>query len=325
MRVQRRAADAPPSDRSLAGSRAAHERNVSELTPPGRRAAVASVEDAVYPGAAGALAVRIYRPSPASDGALPTIVYFHGGGWMTGSVETADILARALCDGARALVVSVEYRLAPEHPWPAALDDAEAALAWAASAGPALGGNAGKLAVAGDSSGANLAAALVLRRRRASRLRTPESAARIAAQILFYPYLDLSFERLAQYPSMLENASGYYVDLDSLRVCARRYLRGGASEDHPEVSPLCAESVADLPPTVIALAEFDPLRDQGHAFAQRLQAAGVPVILRRGNGLVHGYGDLVGCSAAARGELLQVTAAARSLLWHERQPGSTSR
>jgi acetyl esterase len=307
----RRAAAGSERSVSLAAARVAYERDVRELTPSSRRAAAASVEEAAYPAATGTLPVRIYRPllgrpSPRGAGPLPTIVYFHGGGWVNGSLDTADILARALCAGARAVVVATEYRLAPKHPYPAALDDAHAALAWAASMVSTLGGDAGAIAVGGDSAGANLAAALTLRAR--------EAGTRIAAQILFYPYLDLSFERLPRYHSMLQYASGYYVTLDDLRGCVRRYLRNAASPDQPEISPLCAGSVAGLPPALIALAEFDPLRDQGQAFADRLDAAGVPVVIRPGTGLVHGYGDLVGVSAAARGELRQVTAAARSLL-----------
>lgn len=307
----RRAAAGDERTVSLAAARAGYERDVRELTPPSRRAAVASFEDVAYPAAADTLPARIYRPlpdepSPRDDSPLPTIVYFHGGGWMNGSLETADVIARALCAGARAVVVAVEYRLAPEHPYPAALDDADAALAWAASTASTLGGDANAIAIAGDSSGANLAAALTLRAR--------EAATRIVAQILFYPYLDVSFERLTRYPSMLENASGYYVGLDDLRVCARRYLRGGTKADQPEVSPLRAHSLAGLPPALIALAEFDPLRDQGQAFADRLHAAGVPVIVHPGTGLVHGYGDLVGVSVAARDELRAVTVAAKPLL-----------
>jgi acetyl esterase len=237
---------------------------------------------------------------------LPTIVWYHGGGWTTGSLETGDIVARALCSGIPAVVVSVAYRLSPEHPWPAAADDAAAALQWAAAHSGELGGDPARIAVGGDSAGGNIAAVAAQLAR--------NSGPRLAAQILLYPVLDLDMDRSDRYPSLRDNADGYYVTRDELRWCVRNYLPAGADPADPRISPARHTDLASLPATVLAVAQYDPLRDQGTAYAGALQAASVPVTLHSGTGLIHGCFDMLGVAAAARDEINRVISSVRQAL-----------
>jgi acetyl esterase len=291
-----------PADTDLAGARQSHEADVLRFTPPERRAAVASVNDTRVDTPAGPLPVRIYRPrSPAVP--LPTIVWYHGGGWTTGSLETGDIVARELTSGAPAVVVSVDYRLSPEHPWPAATEDAAAALRWTAEHVDELGGDPARIAVGGDSAGGNIAAVVALLAR--------DSGPRLAAQILLYPVLDLNLDRSDRYPSLRDNATGYYVTRDELRWCVRNYVPAGTDLATPLISPARHADLAGLPATVIAVAQYDPLRDQGPVYAKSLRAASVPVTEHPGLGLIHGCFDMLGVTAAARDELNRVLGSVR--------------
>ena len=296
-----------PTETDLAGARASHEHDAAHFAPRAVRAEVAAVEPVTLPGPAGDLAARVYRPEPGPHGpALPTIVWFHGGGWTTGSLDTGDILARELCAVTPAVVVSVGYRLAPENPWPAATDDASAALSWASARIGELGNDPARLAIGGDSAGGNIAAAVAQA--------SPGTGIQLAAQILIYPYLDLDFAHADRYPSMSENATGYYVTAADLRWCVENYVPGDADPADPAISPLTAPALSSLPPAVLAVAEFDPLRDQGTQYAARLRDAGISVTGHAGAGLIHGYADMIGRSAAARAELSRVVASvARAL------------
>ena len=249
-----------PADTDLAGARRSHEADASRFTPPGRRAAVAGVRDTHVATAAGPLPVRIYRPLSSAT-PLPTIVWYHGGGWTTGSLETGDIVARALSGGTPAVVVSVAYRLSPEHPWPAAAEDAAAALQWVAAHIDELGGDPARIAVGGDSAGGNIAAVTAQL--------APDSRPHLVAQILLYPVLDLDLDRSDRYPSLRDNADGYYVTRDELRWCVRNYLPAGTDPADPRISPVLHPDLTGLPATVLAVAQYDPLRDQGTAYAQR--------------------------------------------------------
>ena len=180
-------------------ARAAHDDSVARLTPPARRAIVGGVYDTTVPGTAGPVPVRIYRPH--DDRPLPVVLWLHGGGWCTGSLDTGDVLARELCSGLPAVVVSVDYRLAPEHPWPAATDDALAALAWVIEHAPELGGDGRSVVVGGDSAGGNIAAAVVQQAQTAGMA--------VAAQLLVYPALDLDVENSDRYPSLRMYAEGF--------------------------------------------------------------------------------------------------------------------
>lgn len=291
-----------PADTDLAGARRSHEADARLFTPPDQRAAVADVRDTRIATPAGALPVRIYRPLSAAT-TLPTIVWYHGGGWTTGSLETGDIVARALSSGTPAVVVSVAYRLGPEHPWPAATDDAAAALQWTAAHISELGGDLARIAVGGDSAGGNIAAVMAQLAR--------DSGPRLAAQILIYPVLDVDMDRSDRYPSLHDNADGYHVTRDELRWCVGNYLPAGPDPADPRISPARHPDLAGLPATVLAVAEYDPLRDQGTAYGQALQAASVPVTVHPGLGLIHGCFDMLGVTAAARDEIDRVLRSVR--------------
>ena len=294
-----------PADTDLAGARQSHEADASRFTPPGRRAAVADVRDTHVAAPAGPLPIRIYRPLSSAT-PLPTIVWYHGGGWTTGSLETGDIVARALSSGTPAVVVSVAYRLSPEHPWPAATEDAAAALQWAAAHIDELGGDPARLAIGGDSAGGNIAAVTAQLAR--------DSGPHLVAQILLYPVLDLDLDRSDRYPSLRDNADGYYVTRDELRWCVRNYLPAGANPADPRISPALCTDLTNLPATVIAVAEYDPLRDQGTGYAKTLRAVSVPVAVHPGPGLIHGCFDMLGVTAAARDEIDRVLRSIREAL-----------
>jgi acetyl esterase/lipase len=294
-----------PADTDLTGARQSHEADARRFTPPAQRATVADVQDTHIDTPAGPLPVRIYHPlSPARQ--LPTIVWYHGGGWTTGSLETGDIVARALSSGTPAVLVSVDYRLSPEHPWPAATDDAAAALRWAAAHIGELGGDPARIAVGGDSAGGNIAAVAAQLAR--------DSGPHLAAQILLYPVLDAGIDRSDRYPSLRDNAEGYYVTREELRWCVRNYLPPGADPADPRISPALRIDLAGLPATVLAVVQYDPLHDQGIAYARALQAASVPVTLHPGTGLIHGCFDMLGVTAAARDEIDRVISSVREAL-----------
>jgi len=294
-----------PGDTDLAGARQSHEADASRFTPPGQRAAVADVRDTHLATPAGPLPIRIYRPLSSAT-PLPTIVWYHGGGWTTGSLETGDIVARALSGGTPAVVVSVGYRLSPEHPWPAATEDAAAALHWAAAHIDELGGDPARIAIGGDSAGGNIAAVTAQLAR--------DSGPHLVAQILLYPVLDLDLDRSDRYPSLRDNADGYYVTRDELRWCVRNYLAAGPDPADPRISPARHADLANLPATVLAVAQYDPLRDQGTAYAKALRAASVPVTVHPGLGLIHGCFDMLGVTAAARDEIDRVLHSVRETL-----------
>jgi acetyl esterase len=264
---------------SVAEARANFRRLAVDFRDPSSLAPVASVDDITV---AGSLPARVYRPD--GDGPRPTVVYLHGGGFVIGDLDTHEGVCRALCRDVGAVVVSVAYRLAPEAPFPAAVDDAWAALQDVAKRVDEFGGDAERLAVGGDSAGGNLAAVCA-----------QEAAAAglpLAAQLLLYPATDL----LGDYGSREENASGYFLTLADMRWFAQNYLGIGDHDSDvgrfardPRVSPLHAESLSGLAPAVVATAEFDPLRDEGERYADALAAAGVDVRHRRFPGLIHGF------------------------------------
>lgn len=276
------------ADASVEEARAGYAMMLAGSAPPIDHDAgpVASVDDITIPGPAGDLAVRIYRPRVA--GARPTVVFFHGGGWTIGSVDTHDGQARLLCEGTDAIVVSVDYRLAPESPFPAALDDCDAATRWVFEHAADLGGRADSVAVAGDSAGGNLAGAVALRRR-------DRGDAPLAAQLLIYGVFDAS-RTTASYAT---NAEGYFLTARTMAWFWANYLGGAVAT--AESSLLDAEDLAGLPPAVVVTAEYDPLRDEGNAYAARLAAAGVPTTLVEAAGLIHGFfGMTVFVEAAAK-------------------------
>jgi acetyl esterase len=212
---------------------------------------------------------------PQGEKPLPVVVYFHGGGWVIGSIETHDAPCRELANRSGAIVVSVEYRMAPEHPFPAAPEDCYAATAWVADHAAEFGGDPARLAVAGDSAGGNLAAvvALMTRERNGPPLRF---------QLLIYPAVDARMG----YASIDENSTGYFLTKADMHWFYGHY---GADPSDWRASPLLAPDHSGLPPALVLTAEYDPLRDEGEAYARKLQEAGVPVTLRRYDGQIHGF------------------------------------
>jgi len=247
---------------------------------------VAAVEERTIPGPAGPLRARLF--TPPGPGPHPVLLYFHGGGWVIGDRDTHDDQARALCARGGALVVSVDYRLAPEDPFPAALDDVRAATTWAAGHAEALGADPQRLGVAGDSAGANLAAAVCLAAR-------DVGGPPIAAQILIYPVVDATLDQ----PSVVELAQGYGLTLATMRWFVDQYLPDAATHRDPLASPLAAGDLSGLPPAVVVTAGYDLLHDQGDAYAERLREAGGDVVLRQHPGLVHGFLGMAPQVAAA--------------------------
>ena len=245
-------------------------------TPPAPQ--IGAVRDVLTEGAQ-AIPLRVYRPPGVSDSRrLPVLVYFHGGGWVIGDLETHDVLCRQLTAEAGVSVIAVDYRLAPEHKFPAAADDAWAATRWIAAHAAELGVDADRLAVGGDSAGGNLAAVVALLAREAG-------GPRIALQILLYPVTDL----VSESQSYADLADGYMLTRDSMRWFRAQYLARAQDAADWRVSPLRAPSLVGLPPALVVTAGYDPLRDEGEAYARRLREAGVSVDAVSFGGMIHGF------------------------------------
>jgi acetyl esterase len=247
---------------------------------------VGSAEDSTVPGAEGELRARVYRPE--TEGPVPTIVMFHGGGWVIGDLDTHDAMARTLCRDCEAVVVSIDYRLAPEAAFPAAVDDALAATRWVVAHRAELGGD-DRIAVAGDSAGGNLAAVV-------AQLLRDAGDPPLAGQLLVYPATDA----VGDYASRTENARGYFLEKETMEWFIGQYAPDAATHGDPRISPLLTEDLAGLPPAVVVTAEYDPLRDEGEAYAAALSKAGVAVDVRRFDGMVHGFFDMAAVSPAAQ-------------------------
>ena len=292
------AAAAPAHTMTPAELRAAHDREAAALAGPGPR--LASVGDLVAPGPHGWLPMRAYAPVRGSG--LPVVAYFHGGGWTVGSIASFDAVARELAAASRALVVSVGYRLAPEHPFPVPVDEAAAAIRWLAANARVLGGDGSRLAVAGDSAGANLAAVA------ARRLRDQDGPA-LRMQALVYPVCDAALDT----PSAAQFAEGFGFTAAAMRRYWDLYL-AGADGAQPDASPLRAADLTGLPPAFVATAEADVLRDEGEAYGAALRAASVRATIRRYPGTVHGFWRWLARSRAAGRAVGEVGAALRAAL-----------
>lgn len=272
---------APSSELTAAAVRAEDSDVLALQRVPG---ALHSVEDIQVPGAAGLLGARVYRPRP---GPLRPVLYFHGGGFVIGG-DGYDAPLRELALATGCLIISPECRLAPEHPFPAAHEDALAVARWLTSSGPALGAQDTSPAVAGDSSGGNLAAAVTQALARAGK---PPSL-----QVLIYPMLDMT----ASSDSYRQFATGYGFTAAKSRWYYSQYLPPGTDRRSPQVSPLYARDLQALPRTLIVTAECDPLRDEGEHYAETLQAAGVQTELRRYPGMIHGFFQMTGALSGSR-------------------------
>lgn len=268
----------------------------------GPATAVGEVREVTVPGAGGPLRARHYVPPGAGAGAAPLVVYLHGGGYVIGDLDTHDEPCRLLCRGAATHVLSVDYRLAPEHPFPAGLEDARAALRWARANAAALGADPARVSIGGDSAGANLATVVA---RLEARAGTPP-----AAQLLIYPPTDEATPR----PSWSLFGDDYFLDLRDRHACGRFYLEGtGVPGADPRVSPLRAPDLAALPPALVVTAGFDILRDEGEAYAAALHAAGSAATLLRFDSLVHGFIHMTGVVPAARRAMRQVASVWRAI------------
>ena len=291
MREARIAANVTPLyEMTLAEARAADLADIraggGEVEP------VHHVEDRTFPGPGGELPIRVYRPD--HDGPLGTLVYFFGGGWTLGSIDTSDGVCRALANAAGCQVVTPGYRLAPEHPFPAAVHDCLAATEWVAAHAPALGVDPARIAVGGDSAGGNLAAVVSL-------LARDRGGPALAAQLLVYPNTCYH----AGTESLRDNDDRWMFNHHSVDWYWRNYLSTPEDGQDLLVSPLLVDDLAGLPPALVLTAEYDPLRDEGEAYANRLREAGVPVELTRYDGMAHGFFTMSGVLDGARRAVAQ--------------------
>ena len=250
-------------------------RPASTPTPP----EIGSVRNVVAETPQGAIPLRVYRPAGLPDAtSLPAYVYFHGGGWVIGDLETHDVLCRQITAAAEVAVIAVDYRMAPEHKFPGAVDDAWAATRWVVANAGRLGVDPTRIAVGGDSAGGNLAAVVALMARDAG-------APSIAFQVLLYPVTDVGTET----GSYRAFAEGYMLSRDAMKWFFDHYLKSADDAKDWRVAPLRATSLAGLPPALIVTAGFDPLRDEGEAYARALREAGVRVDYICYGGMIHGF------------------------------------
>jgi acetyl esterase len=262
---------------------------------------MARVEAMAIPGQGGPIPARFYLPGGLPDGApLPLTVYLHGGGWVIGDLDSHDGVCRFLAARTGTAVLSIDYRLAPEHPFPAPLEDAWAGFAWAVANAARLGVDPARIAVAGDSVGGNLAAVVSL-------LARTGGGQMPKMQLLIYPPTDSA----GNLPSRNLFREGFLLTKDDMETFERHYLPPGTDATDPRVSILLAPDLRGLPPAYVATAGFDPLRDEGEAYALRMREAGVQVALRRHSSLIHSFANLTAVSRTARGAMLEAAGALR--------------
>jgi acetyl esterase len=298
MRDQRERDNVPPLyTMSLTDARAADLASIRDSG--GEPEPVHEVANLKIAGPGGELPLRLYRPT--SERPLPALLYFFGGGWVLGTIDTADGVSRSLANSSGALVVVVGYRLAPEHRFPAAIDDCYATVRWVAGHAEEIGADPARLAVGGDSAGGNLAAGVALR--------TRADGPALVGQLLVYPNTD----QLADDQSMRAADDPFLFNRHSVAWYRRHYLTNPGDAANPLASPLRAQSLAGLPPALVITAEYDPLRDQGEAYARRLADDGVQVELSRYRGMAHGFFTMAGTVDASRAAIAQ--AASRLRAW----------
>ena len=262
---------------------------------------VGAVRDLEIDGPAGKLRARHYAPERGAG--APLLLFLHGGGFVFGDLDTHDSPCRVLCRHGGLHVLAVEYRLAPENPFPAAVDDARAALKWAQAHAAELGADPARVGIGGDSAGANLSAAVTL-------LAASDGGPAPTCQMLIYPAVD----RTKPYPSADLFADGFFLTRASIKWFHEQYSGGhGVHDRDPRLGPLHASSHAGLPPALVVTAGFDPLRDEGTAYADALVAAGTTTVLRCFDGLIHGFFNMVGVSPACRDAVIEIAGATRAL------------
>ena len=284
---------------SVADARALYEARAALMAAP---AEVGVVTERAIPGPGGDLTLRIYRPE--GPGPFPILAFFHGSGFVLCSLDTHDGMCRNLCAGAGCIVASVDYRLAPEHKFPAGLDDCLVATRWAAAHAAELSADPARIMLAGDSAGGNMAAVTALRVR-------DEGGPPLAGQMLLYPVTDY---HMPGTPSYVENADGYGLTRDTMEWFWAHYLSDAAEADHPHASPLRAPDLAGLPPAYVMSAEYDPLRDEAERYGERLRAACVPAEITRRPGMNHGFLFWVGLVGGADTAMKEACTWARRIL-----------
>ena len=267
-----------------------------------RRVPIGAVEERTVPGSAEAIPMRVYTPVELRAGPSPCIVYFHGGTGVFCGIATHDGLCRLLANSSGCRVISIDYRLAPEHPFPAGIEDAMSATAWIVENAATLDIDPARLVVAGDSAGGTIAAVLC-------QIYAQTGAPQIALQLLLCPVTDLADET----ESRRTFAQGYFIERSTLAWAKEAYC-GGADYFDPRISPLRAPSLAGLPPAHIHTAEFDPMRDEGEAYARRLADAGVPVRYERHDGMIHHFYCMAGAIPQARNIVASIGASVREAL-----------
>ncbi len=279
-----------PIDEARAGYTAMAQLTDQKDVPIGK------VRNTTIPGPGGDIPVRIYDPV-AAGAVVPGVVFFHGGGFVIGNLDTHDVLCRLLANGSGARLVSVDYRLAPEHPFPAAVEDAYAATRWVQENAAELGIDANRIAVAGDSAGGNLATVVCQMARKTD--------LDLVFQVLIYPVVQIH----AETASMAAFAEGYLLERRTMDWFMDQYIPQGTDSADPRLSPLMADDLSGLPPAMIVTAGFDPLRDEGRAYAEKLAAAGVPVTYVNHDGLIHGFATMTGAIEAGRPAVTQMAEA----------------
>ncbi|HXR30200.1 MAG TPA: alpha/beta hydrolase [Solirubrobacterales bacterium] len=287
--------------RTVEQARAENREGVPIVT--GRPRPMARVEDLAISGPAGEIPARFYVALGAPRPPQPLLVYYHGGGWVIGDLDTHDGLCRFLAEFSGCRVLSVDYRLAPEHPFPAPVEDAVAAFGWAAERAEELGIDPARIAVGGDSAGGNLSAAVCLQAR-------DGGGPQPAMQLLLYPVTDA----VGGQASRDTFAEGFLLTRSDMDWFEGHYIPDGCDADDPRISMMRAPDVAGLPPAYVATAGFDPLRDEAETYAVRMREAGVKVALQRHIGLIHGFANLTAICPTARAAMFEVAGALRMAL-----------
>ncbi|QRG69230.1 alpha/beta hydrolase [Brevibacillus choshinensis] len=261
---------------------------------------LAKVESRMIPVEGGEIELRIYTPE--GPGTFPLFVYFHGGGWVIGDVETVDTVCRNIAHESECVVASVNYRLAPEHKFPVPVEDCYTAVQWVSEHAQEINGDASRLAIGGDSAGGNLAAVI-------SQLAKERTGPAISLQVLVYPVTQVGCDT----ESYRENGEGYFLTADSMQWFFQQYLNADEEKSDVRVSPLLAADLSGLPPALVITAEYDPLRDEGEMYAERLKQAGVPVELTRYDGMIHGFFWMAGIMDQGAEAISQVSNRLRSV------------
>jgi acetyl esterase len=284
--------------RSVEQARAENSEEVPVVCGPPRP--MARVEEMTIPGPGRAMPARLYVALGAPGPPQPLLVYYHGGGWVIGDLDTHDSVCRFLAEHSGCRVLSVDYRLAPEHPFPEPVDDAVAAFAWAHEHAAGLGADPERMAVGGDSAGGNLSTALCIQNRETG---SPQPA----MQLLLYPVTDA----VGDQQSRDTFAEGFLLTREDMKWFEDHYIPEGIDEADPRASMMRAEDVSGLPPAYVATSGFDPLRDEGEIYAARMREAGVRVVLQRHPSLIHGFANLTAICPSARSAMLEVAGALR--------------